>query len=192
MVLGLPPMEPTAQLASVYPASGVEWSLPTVIHSLRYSSHITLGAWKPTQHRLYNVRVHGTRGSPEPDSCFFVDTRSVLDGIPPRIIHPLASLPIHPRSHAHYLASDLLITMGSLPHHQPDGATFDMRAYPSSGSTLLPAPATLRTDIALNRWHKARLTSDPCAVSGTFLVNELHREKGAMEWLPSVTLFMFN
>jgi hypothetical protein len=191
IVLDLPPMVPTSQPASVHYNPGVAWPLPTVIFALRYSSHITLGNWKPTDHRIYNVRVHSSRISSEPDSCFFIDTRCVVDNVPPRIIHPLISFPIHPRSHAHHLASDLLITVGSLPHQHPAGATFDVRAYPSTGSTLGLIPATLWTDIALNRWHKALLSSNPCAVSGAFLVNEWHREKGSMEWLPSVTLFMF-
>ena len=190
IVLDLPSMESTSQPAPVHHLPGVEWPLPTAISAVRYSSHITLGSWKPTQHRIYNVRVHSTRTSFEQDSCFFVDTRCVVDGVAPRIIHPF-TFPIHPRSHAHHMASDLLITVGSLPRHHPEGATFEVQAYPTSGSTLGPVLATFRTDIALNRWHKAYLTSCPCAVSGSFLVNEWHREKGSMESLPSVTIFTF-
>ena len=191
IVSALPPMEPTSQPASLHYLPRVEWPLPTAI-SAQYSSHVTLGRWKPTQHRIYNVRVLDSQSSSEqPGSCSFVDTRCVVDGAPPRIIHPRIYFPTHIRSHAHHLASDLLITVGSLPHQHPTGATFDVRAYPSSGSILGPVYATLQTDIALNRGRKAFLSSNPCAVSGAFLVNEWYTEEGSLELLPSIALVMF-
>jgi hypothetical protein len=181
IVSDFPPMESTSLPASIHRLPGVTWPLPLASPFFRH--YTTSGVLRPTLYHIRITTVGIAQWSLPSIPCIFVDTRPMVDGGAPKIIHSLMPF----GSCACHLASDLLITVEA--GHRPEGAIFDIRAHPTSSTTPAPVTATLRTNIPPNTWHTAFLASDPCAVSGTLLFKEVHEE--TREWLHFFTLFKF-